>query len=87
MATKKALEKKLAKLESINDQLVTELGYVDGLMQLVGFSGGIVALKATAQELYEKGESSLESEEEDFEGEEDHKDEEDFEDGKGYKYG
>lgn len=66
MATKKALEKKLAKLESIHDQLVTELGYVDRLMQLVGFSGGIVALKATAKELYEKGDSLLE---EDFENE------------------
>lgn len=68
MATKKALEKKLAKLESIHDQLVTELGYVDRLMQLVGFSGGIVALKATAQELYEKGDALLDEEgdEEDY---------------------
>lgn len=68
MATKKALEKKLAKLESIHDQLVTELGYVDRLMQLVGFSGGIVALKATAQELYEKGDELLDEEEGDEDG-------------------
>lgn len=73
MATKKALEKKLAKLESIHDQLISELGYVDRLMHLVGFSGGIAALKSTAQELYEKGGSF--SEEEDF-GDED--EDEDF---------
>lgn len=59
MSTKKTLEKKLAKLEFIHDQLISELGYVDKLMQLVGFSGGIVALKETAKELYEKGDSFL----------------------------
>ncbi len=52
MATKKVLERKLAKLESIHDQLVTELGYVDRLMKMIGFAGGLVALKATASELY-----------------------------------
>lgn len=55
MATKKALEKKLAKLESIHDQLISELGYIDHLMHLVGFAGGLKALKATAQELHAMG--------------------------------
>lgn len=67
MATKKALEKKLAKLESIHDQLITELNYVDRLMQLVGFAGGIAALKSTAHELYISGEQLGDTE--DFEEE------------------
>jgi hypothetical protein len=67
MATKKTLEKKLAKLEFIHDQLITELSYVDRLMQLVGFAGGIAALKATAQELYMSGDELGDTE--DFEEE------------------
>ncbi len=50
--TKKILEKELAKLESINDQLMTEINYVDRLMKMIGFAGGLVALKETASELY-----------------------------------
>ncbi|MBA3722117.1 MAG: hypothetical protein H0W88_06930 [Parachlamydiaceae bacterium] len=45
------LLKKLAKLESLNDHLLTELGYVDHLMRMVGFSGGLETVKATAREL------------------------------------
>jgi hypothetical protein len=70
MATKKALEKKLAKLEFIHDQLITELSYVDRLMHLVGFAGGIAALKATAHELHESGDELGDTddfEEDDFE--------------------
>jgi hypothetical protein len=51
---KKDLEKKLAFLESVNDQLETELAYVDRLMRLVGFSEGIRTVKATALEIYDK---------------------------------
>lgn len=74
MATKKALEKKLAKLESINDQLMTEISYVDRLMKMIGFAGGLVALKATASELYNSSEEiglevADDSEEMDDEGE------------------
>lgn len=47
------LLKRLAYLESINDHLLTELGYVDHLMRLVGFSGGLETVKVTARELYE----------------------------------
>lgn len=49
--TKKEILHEVAKLESINDQLVSELQYVDQLMKLVGFAEGIETLKATAQEL------------------------------------
>lgn len=51
--TKTDLLKKVAHLESLNDHLVTELGYVDNLMRLVGFAGGLETVKVTAQELYE----------------------------------
>lgn len=47
------LEKKIARLESINDHLLTELGYLDNLMRLVGFSNGLETVKLTARELYE----------------------------------
>lgn len=49
--TKKDLLKKLAQMESINDHLLTELGYVDHLMRLVGFAGGLETVKLTAKEL------------------------------------
>lgn len=50
--TKKDLVKKIARLESVNDHLLTELGYIDHLMRLVGFSGGLETVKLTAKELY-----------------------------------
>ncbi len=50
--TKKDLKKKLAYLESLNDHLLSELGYIDRLMRLVGFAGGLQTIKLTAQELY-----------------------------------
>lgn len=53
--TKKQLLNKIATLESINDQLITEVSYVDNLMRLVGFSEGLKGIKATAEEIIEKG--------------------------------
>lgn len=53
--TKLQLLKKIAYLESINDQLLTEVNYVDHLMRLLGFSEGLVSVKATASEILEKG--------------------------------
>lgn len=53
--TKSQLLKKIAYLESINDQLSTEVSYIDHLMRLIGFSEGIVTIKATANEILEKG--------------------------------
>jgi hypothetical protein len=52
--TKKELLKKVAYLESLNDQLITELSYLDKLMRLVGFSEGLETVKATAQEILQK---------------------------------
>jgi hypothetical protein len=53
--TKLQLLKKIAVLESVNDQLVTEVSYIDNLMRLVGFSDGIATVKLTAQEILDKG--------------------------------
>lgn len=49
------LRAKLARLESINDHLVTEIMELDALMRLVGFSSGIHTVKATATEILDKG--------------------------------
>lgn len=54
--TKAQLLKKIAVLESLNDQLITEVSYVDNLMRLIGFSEGLATVKATAKELVERGE-------------------------------
>lgn len=53
--TKEQLIKKIAQLETINDQLSTEVAYIDNLMRLMGFSEGIETVKATAEEIIEKG--------------------------------
>lgn len=45
------IEKKIARLESINDQLATELQALDELMKQVGFPNGIATVKAVAEEI------------------------------------
>lgn len=50
--TKLELIKKIAFLESINDQMYSELVNIDQLMRLVGFEGGLETVKQTAQEIY-----------------------------------
>ena len=53
--TKTQLLKKIAFLESVNDQLSTEVNYLDQLMRSMGFSDGLATVKATAHEMLEKG--------------------------------
>jgi hypothetical protein len=53
--TKAQLLKRIAYLESLNDQLSTEVSYVDHLMRVIGFSDGLATVKATAQEIVDKG--------------------------------
>lgn len=55
MTTKAQLLQQLALLESLNDHLETELHNLDHLMELVGFSGGLATVKATAYEILAKG--------------------------------
>jgi hypothetical protein len=47
------LKFKLARLEMINDQLLTEIQYVDQLLRQAGFERGLESLKAAGQELIE----------------------------------
>lgn len=54
--TKTQLEKKIAKLEFIHDQLESELLYVDNLLKSVGFPQGLASAKEVALELLENGE-------------------------------
>ena len=53
--TKAQLLQKIARLESVNDQLVSEVEYVDRLMKMLGFSEGLKSVKSTAQEILDNG--------------------------------
>lgn len=46
---------KIAQLESVNDHLYTEIEYMDQLMRLIGFKDGLLTVKATAEEIINKG--------------------------------
>jgi|AMWB02.1.fsa_nt_gi hypothetical protein len=48
-----AMRERIANLEFQNDQLTTELEYVDQLLKSVGFTDGLASVKAAAQELAE----------------------------------
>ena len=45
------LSKKLAKLETINDQLAAEITYLDQLSRSLGFAEGLKTLKSAALEM------------------------------------
>ncbi|MFY7842533.1 MAG: hypothetical protein ACOVOR_00725 [Rhabdochlamydiaceae bacterium] len=45
------LLKKISELESLNDQLMSELKYLDELMRKIGFIEGIKTLKFAATEM------------------------------------
>lgn len=49
----KDLIKKLAKLETINDQLAAEIHYLDQLARALGFADGLETLKSAALEMLE----------------------------------
>ena len=48
---KKDLLNKIARLESVNDQLASEIAYLDYLTRKIGFERGLTSLKSAAQEL------------------------------------
>ncbi len=50
------LKKRISELESMNDQLLAELRYLDGLLKEVGFEEGLATLKSAAIELLEQDE-------------------------------
>lgn len=49
----KALMKKIAKLEFINDQLTSEIEFLEYLSRALGFQDGLKTLKAAAIEMLE----------------------------------
>ena len=62
----KELMEKIALLETVNDQLLAELGHIDALMRQIGFNDGLTTVKATANEIREQG-WALEDNLDDFE--------------------
>ena len=58
MHMKKLLEK-IAQLEVMNDQISTELQYVDRLLRSIGFADGLRTVKKAAKELYEEEKQDL----------------------------
>jgi len=48
------LKRRISELESINDQLLSELRYLDELLKEVGFEEGLITLKYAALELLEQ---------------------------------
>ncbi|MCB1108782.1 MAG: hypothetical protein KDK44_03920 [Chlamydiia bacterium] len=48
------METKIAKLESVNDQLQAEFDHLDMLLREIGFAAGIETLKEAAKELLDK---------------------------------
>lgn len=57
----KTLLKKIAYLEFENDQLQTEIQYVDHLLKLIGFSDGLETIKLAAQEIINQNEESVDN--------------------------
>jgi hypothetical protein len=51
------LLRRVAELESINDQLISELRFLDGLLRKIGFEDGLKTLKLAAQEILEQDQS------------------------------
>ncbi len=58
MEEKKRLYKKIAHLEFLNDQLQSELRYIDRLLRLIGFPEGLNTVKESAEEV--RGEEGFE---------------------------
>lgn len=52
--TKEQMLKRISELESMNDQLLSEIRYLDELLREVGFEDGLKTLKFAAKELIEE---------------------------------
>ena len=56
-------EKKIAQLESLNDQLQAEFSNLDLVLKKLGFEKGILTLKEAAKEMLHNKEADKETEE------------------------
>lgn len=54
MSDREALLKRISELESMNDQLLSEIRYLDDLMREIGFEDGLKTLKIAAHEILEQ---------------------------------
>jgi hypothetical protein len=54
MQPAEAFEKRIAYLEFANDQLSSEIHYIDRLLRLIGFPEGLATIKNAAQEVIEE---------------------------------
>ena len=61
---KAQLQKKIAYLEFVHDQLEAEVIYVDNLLKSVGFPRGLASAKEVALELLEEAEQESQAENE-----------------------
>ena len=52
--TREELIKRVSELETINDQLLTEVHHLDELLRKIGFEEGLKTLKSAAKELMEE---------------------------------
>lgn len=58
---KKELINTIARLESLNDQLIAELQYINEIMIKLGFTNGIKTLKSAAEELINEQDTLIET--------------------------
>lgn len=56
MEMQKICSAKIAYLEFVNDQLQTELEYIDSLLKMIGFSEGLITIKTVAKEMIREDE-------------------------------
>ena len=56
--TREELIRRISELESINDQLLTEVRNLDEILRKVGFEDGLRTLKFAARELMEEEENT-----------------------------
>ncbi len=54
MNQEERIKKRLSELESLNDQLMAEMQYLDRLLKEVGFENGLQTLKMAALELLDE---------------------------------
>jgi len=59
--TKAELQKKIARIESLNDFIGTELCQIDEMMRKIGFSNGLQTVKSTANEIISKNIKDIDS--------------------------
>lgn len=52
--SREEMQKRISELESLNDQLLTEIRFLDQLLKQVGFEEGLKTLKFAAQELIDQ---------------------------------